>query len=97
VIEGSTITGRAAPNLLIFVLHPFLSPERWKPTTGPLLRRADLVVVNRESAEMRPPSEAVLSAIARDRPLSSVRIADVTRPLGEWAPEILARVPGARG
>jgi hypothetical protein len=87
VIEGSTVVEMAAPDLLLFVVHPFLAPARWKPTTGPLLRKADLVVVNRPVTEPRAPSSEVLEAIASYGPVARVRIADVTRPLAEWAPE----------
>jgi hypothetical protein len=88
VIEGSTVVEMAAPDLLIFVVHPFLAPARWKPTTPALLRRADLVVVNRPAAEAREPAAAVLDALALHRAIREVRVADVTRPLAEWAPEL---------
>lgn len=92
VMEGSTIVDTARPDLLLFVVHPFLSPDRWKATTGALLERADAVVVNRPASEGREPSPAVLAAVAahhRGRP----RVADVTRSLAEWAPDLLARLP----
>jgi hypothetical protein len=88
VMEGSTIVDTARPDLLLFVLHPFLSPERWKPTSTALLARADAVVINRPAAESREPSAAVLAAVAAQRP----RVADVTRPLADWAPDLLARL-----
>jgi len=90
VMEGSTIVDLAQPDLLVFVAHPFLSPARWKPTSGPLLRRADLVVVNRARSEQRDPSPEVMAEIARHRAGAEIRVADVTRPLAEWAPEIAA-------
>src|SRR6185503_16731568 len=40
VMEGSTIVATAHPDLRLFVVHPFLSPSRWKPTTPELLRTA---------------------------------------------------------
>jgi hypothetical protein len=95
VIEGSTVVELASPDLLVFVVHPFLAPARWKPTTGPLLRRADLVVVNQPSAERRGPSAEVLAGIAPYRPIGDVRVADVDRPLVEWAPELVERLRGA--
>jgi hypothetical protein len=91
VMEGSTIVDTARPDLLLFVLHPFLSPERWKPTSAALLARADAVVINRPSAEPRDPSAAVLEAVAAHRP-DGVCVADVTRPLADWAPDLLARL-----
>jgi len=93
VMEGSTIAGAARPELLLFVVHPFLSPDRWKPTSGALLARADLVVVNRPAAETRPPAPEVLGAIARFRARDDPRVADVTRPLHAWAPELLPLTP----
>jgi hypothetical protein len=90
VMEGSTIVDTARPDLLLFVLHPFLSPARWKPTSAALLARADAVIVNRPAAETREPSSAVLDAVAAQR-AGDVRVADVTTPLADWAPDLLAR------
>ncbi len=92
VIEGSTVAGLARPDLRLFVAHPFLLPERWKPTTPALVASADLVVVNCPAGERRQPSPAVLAALARHRKGREVRVADVTRPLAEWAPEVLERL-----
>ena len=90
VIEGSTVVDLARPDLLLFVAHPFLSPARFKPTTEVLLPRADLVVVNRPSGEPREPSAEVLRALGA--PGRQIRIADVTRPLHEWAPDVAKRM-----
>ena len=92
VMEGSTIVDTARPDLLFFVLHPFLSPERWKPTSAALLARADAVVVNRPATESREPSPAVLDAVYSHRIGDGPRVADVTRPLADWAPDLLARL-----
>ena len=92
VIEGSTVVELAVPTVLLFVVHPFLSPSRWKPTSASLLARADAVIVNRPSAESRPPSEAVMAGIARYRSLSDVRMADVQSPLASWAPDLHEKV-----
>jgi hypothetical protein len=89
VMEGSTIVDTARPDLLLFVLHPFLSPDRWKPTSTALLARADAVVINRPAAETREPSAVVLEAVAGHH-ASDVRVADVTKPLADWAPDLLA-------
>jgi hypothetical protein len=78
VMEGSTVVDLARPELLLFVVHPFLSPSRWKPTTAGLVARADLVIVNRPASERREPSPAV--------------VADVSRLLFVWAPELAERV-----
>jgi hypothetical protein len=86
VIEGSTVVDLARPDLLLFVAHPFLSPARWKPTTDSLLRRAQLVVVNRPAGETREPAADVMRALAAAG--REIRIADVTRPLLEWAPDV---------
>jgi hypothetical protein len=92
VVEGSTVVEMMVPDLLIFVVHPFLAPARWKPTTPPLLQRADLVVVNRPAGEPREPAPAVLDAIGAHRSIRDVRVADVERPLSEWAPEFIERL-----
>jgi hypothetical protein len=91
VMEGSTIVETARPDLLFFVLHPFLSPERWKPTSTALLARADAVVINRPTAERREPGAPVMSAVLACR-AGDVRVADVTRPLADWAPDLLTRL-----
>ena len=92
VMEGSTIVPLARPDLRVFVVHPFLSPERWKPTSPALIAASDLVVVNRPSGERRAPSHEVLSALRACRGADDVVTADVTRPLAEWAPALQARV-----
>lgn len=95
VMEGSSIVPVAEPDLCLFVVHPFLSPERWKPTSGPLIARSDVVVVNRPAAERRAPSSEVLAALASHGG-REVLVADVTRPLAEWAPALEARLETLR-
>jgi hypothetical protein len=92
VMEGSTIVAVAEPELSLFVVHPFLDPQRWKEGSAALLARADAVVVNRASGETRPPSPQVLAAIRAQRAKGDVLVADVTRPLSEWAPRLQARI-----
>jgi hypothetical protein len=92
VMEGSTIVDVAQPDLLLFVAHPFLSPERWKPTTAALAARADAVVLNRPRGEAREPAAEVRAALAAARGRDDLRTADVTAPLGEWAPDLAARL-----
>jgi len=92
VMEGSTIVPFAKPQLSLFVVHPFLAPSRWKESSAALLARADLVVVNRPSGEARAPAPAVLEAIRARRASDDVLVADVTRPLEEWAPQLHARI-----
>lgn len=92
VMEGSTVVGLARPHHLVFVAHPFLAPERWKATSGPLLAQADLAVVNRPTGEPREPSPFVVAALERYRNGRELRIADVTRPLAGWAPDFLERI-----
>jgi hypothetical protein len=86
-MEGSTIVGAARPDRVMFVVHPFLLPSRWKPTSVPLLRDAGLVVVNRPAGELREPSVQVQGALDAAGCSGRVVVADVTRPLREWAPE----------
>lgn len=97
VMEGSTIVHTARPDLLAFVVHPFLSPERWKEGSAELIGAADAVIVNRPLAERRPPAEAVLRALERWRGSGPVLVADVTRPVSEWAPELAARLRALAG
>jgi hypothetical protein len=92
VMEGSTIVERARPDLLLFVVHPFLSTARWKPTSAGLIARADAVILNQPRGEAREPSNAVLAEILRCRGRADARVADVARPLGEWAPELAERL-----
>lgn len=88
VLEGSTIVPHVAPELRLFVAHPFLSPARWKPTTPSLVAASHAVVVNRMDGDSRSPSPAVLAALA---PFEA-RVADVAAPLQTWAPDLLARL-----
>jgi hypothetical protein len=92
VMEGSTIVDVAQPDLLLFVAHPFLSPERWKPTTAALAARADAVVLNRPRGEGREPAAGVRAALVAARGRDDLRTADVTAPLGDWAPDLAARL-----
>jgi hypothetical protein len=94
VMEGSTIVALAKPDLRVFVAHPFLSPRRWKPTSPSLIAASDLVVVNLPEAGGRPPAAEVLAALRAHRPQDDVVIADVTRPLAQWAPALRARLAG---
>jgi hypothetical protein len=89
VMEGSTVVGVAKPDRNVFVVHPFLSPERWKPTSPGLIARADLVVVNRPAAEERAPSPEVVAEVERHRGPRGFVVADVTRPAREWAGTLL--------
>jgi hypothetical protein len=96
VMEGSTVVPLARPDLGLFVVHPFLSPERWKPTSPALIAGSDLVVVNRPAAEGRPPSADVQAALRAHRNHGAVLTADVTRPLADWAPALQARLQELR-
>jgi hypothetical protein len=92
VMEGSTIVHTARPDLMLYVVHPFLSPERWKDGAAALIAAADAVIVNRPAAEERPPAAAVLDALRRLRPQDDVVVADATLPLAAWAPALHARL-----
>jgi hypothetical protein len=95
VMEGSSIVSIAQPDVLAYVVHPFLSVDRWKEGWPALVSAADLVVVNRPAAEPRPPAPAVMEALHSAHPRGPVVVADVTRPLAEWAPELGARLQAA--
>jgi len=97
VMEGSRIVSVARPLLNVFVAHPFLSPERWKPTSPGLIAEADLVVVNRPTRERRAPSASVMAVLARYREGREIVVADVTRPLAEWAGGLAERLTGMAG
>ena len=91
VIEGSTIAGLCAPDFTFFVVHPFLSPGRWKDGTRELIGRADCVVINRQAVEKREPSLEVMAAIHESHPYD-LRVADVLQPLDTWAGDLLPRL-----
>ena len=91
VVEGSTIAGLCHPDFTFFVVHPFLSPGRWKDGTRELMARADCVVINRASVEAREPSLEVMAAIHETRPYD-LRVADVLSPLDTWAGDLLPRL-----
>jgi hypothetical protein len=92
VMEGSTIVHTARPHLLAFVVHPFLSPARWKPGSAERIAAADFVVVNRPADQSRPPASAVMDAITAAGPAGPVLVGDVLAPLPLWAPSLAARV-----
>ena len=91
VVEGSTVAGLCAPDFTFFVVHPFLSPERWKDGTLELVGRANCVVVNRQRTERREPSPEVMAALRVARPYD-LRIVDVLQPLDTWAGDLLPRL-----
>ena len=91
VIEGSTVASLCAPDFTFFVVHPFLSPERWKDGTCELIGRANCVVVNRQASEKREPSPEVMAAIHEAHPYH-LRVADVLEPLDTWAGDLLPRL-----
>jgi hypothetical protein len=91
VVEGSTVASLCAPDFTFFVVHPFLSPERWKDGTRELISRADCVVINRQTTENREPGPEVVAAIDEARPYD-VRVADVLKPLETWAGDLLPRL-----
>lgn len=91
VVEGSTVASVCAPDFTFFVVHPFLSPARWKDGTRDLLGRADCVVINRQAAEPREPHPDVIAAVHAAHPYD-LRIADVLAPLDSWAGDLLPRI-----
>lgn len=91
VVEGSTVASLCAPDFTFFVVHPFLSPERWKEGTRELIGRADCVVINRQASERREPGPEVMAALHEARPYD-LRVADVSQPLHTWAGDLLPRL-----
>ena len=90
VLEGSTVVerGLARPDLALFVAHRAVPPERWKPTSAALIAAAHRVIVHAEGAAASP---AVLSGLAAAGGAGKTVVADVTRPLAEWAPDLAAK------
>lgn len=93
VMEGSTITGIARPDLRVFVAHAHLDPARWKPGSAELAREADVVVVNRHAGAL-PTAPAVREALQRAHGGADLREADVNQPLGVWAPDLASALSG---
>lgn len=91
VVEGSTVASLCGPDFTFFVVHPFLSPERWKEGTRELIGRADCVVINRQAKEPREPGPEVMAALHEARPYD-LRVADVSQPLHTWAGDLLPRI-----
>ena len=91
VVEGSTVASLCSPDFTFFVVHPFLSPARWKDGTRELIGRADCVVVNRQASEGREPAPEVMAAIHEGHPYD-LRVADVLEPLDTWAGDLLPRL-----
>jgi hypothetical protein len=83
--------------LLLFVAHPFLAPERWKPASEPLLAQADAVVINVPVAEKRAPAAEVVKRLRAARGRDDLIVADVTRPLDQWAPHLAGRLRSRGG
>jgi molybdopterin-guanine dinucleotide biosynthesis protein len=91
VLEGSSVVARrlARPDLALFVAHRAVPPERWKPTSDALITAADRVLVHSESGSAAP---AVLAGLEARGGAGKTAVADVTRPLAEWAPDLAGRV-----
>jgi len=91
ILEGSTVVEQrlARADLAVFVAHRAMPPERWKPTSASLVARADLVVVHTEGPA---PSPAVLDALDAMGGSGKRVVADATRPLATWAPELAGRL-----
>jgi hypothetical protein len=91
IVEGSTVASLCAPDFTFFVVHPFLSPARWKEGTRELMGRADCVIINRQTSESREPSTEIMAAIRALHPYD-LRVADVLKPLDTWAGDLLPRL-----
>jgi molybdopterin-guanine dinucleotide biosynthesis protein len=93
VLEGSSVVARglARPALALFVAHRATPPERWKPTSDALIAAADRVIVHAAGGSVSP---AVLAGLEARGGAGRVTVADVTRPLAEWAPDLAERTLG---
>jgi hypothetical protein len=87
VLEGSSVVARglAKPDLALFVAHRAVPPERWKPTSDVLIGAADRVIVHAAGGDVAP---AVLAGLEARGAAGRITVADVTRPLAQWAPEV---------
>jgi hypothetical protein len=97
ILEGSTVVeqGLARPELRLFVAHRSMPPDRWKPTSAALVAAADRVVIHTAGPA---PSRRVVDALDALGAGGKRVIADATRPLREWAPDLehrLLRLAGA--
>ena len=93
ILEGSTVVeqGLARPDLRLFVAHRSMPPDRWKPTSASLIAAADRVVIHTEGPA---PSRRVVDALDALGARGKRVIADATRPLREWAPDLELRLHG---
>lgn len=96
ILEGSTVVeqGLARPELRLFVAHRSMAPERWKPTSAALIAAADRVVIHTAGPA---PSRRVVDALEALGARHKLVIADATRPLRAWAPELEHRLFGLAG
>jgi hypothetical protein len=96
ILEGSTVVeqGLAQPDLRLFVAHRSIPPERWKPTSAALIAAADRVVIHSAGpAPTRRVTDALDALGARHKRV----VADATRPLREWAPDLERRLRALAG
>ena len=91
ILEGSTVVeqGLARPELRLFVAHRSMPPDRWKPTSAGLIAAADRVVVHTAGPV---PSRRVVDALDALGARGKRVVADATRPLREWAPDLERRL-----
>ena len=96
ILEGSTVVeqGLARPDLRLFVAHRSMPPDRWKPTSAALVAAADRVVIHTSGPA---PSRRVVDALDALGARSKRVIADATRPLREWAPDLEHRLLALTG
>ena len=96
ILEGSTVVeqGLARPELRLFVAHRSMPPDRWKPTSAALVAAADRVVIHTSGPA---PSSRVVDALDALGARGKRVVADATRPLREWAPDLEQRLLGLAG
>ena len=96
VLEGSSVVARgfARPGLSLFVAHRAVPPDRWKPTSAALVAAADRVIVHSETGAA---SAAVLAGLDACGGGGKTVVADVRRPLADWAPDLRSRTLALAG
>ena len=95
--EGNTVVPILRPDLLVVVASPRLPKERWKADALDLIRKADVVIVNRHGC-----SEEAIAALADEiaglRSGRAPAVEDVVQPLASWRdPTLREQVARALG
>ena len=89
--EGNSVVPALAPDLLMMVMSPKLPREKWKTDAWTLARRADVVIVNPHECGAQEVG-GLVAEVARELGGRTPVVADVSRPLEEWADGSISRM-----